>query len=97
MPAPKGLNAFRKGDIALGDNKQIDLELSEETTRLLEDYARKTGRTEEEVCEYILTEFLERQATIIQKKAEETGKPVNELFSMQFTRLLEYLANKDNS
>mgnify|MGYP000144443651 CR=1 FL=1 len=79
------------------ESRQIDLELSEEATRLLEEYARKTGRTEEEVCEYILSEFLERQAGIIQKKAEETGRPVNELFNMQFTRLLEFLANKDKS
>lgn len=79
------------------EDRHIELELNEETTRLLEEYARKTGRTEEEVCEYILSEFLERQIPIIEKKATETGRPVNELLNMQFNKLLQFINTKDNN
>lgn len=78
------------------ENKQYELELSEETAQKLEEYAEKTGRSGEEVCEFIFFEFLEKQAKIIEKKAEETGKPVNELLNMQFARILDYLASREN-
>lgn len=80
----------------MAEDKNYELELSEETARKLEEYAKKIGRTEDEVCEYIFFEFLQKQAGIIEKKAQETGKPVNELFSMQFARLLDYLASQEN-
>ncbi|MCL6635240.1 MAG: hypothetical protein K6T29_05665 [Peptococcaceae bacterium] len=77
------------------EHKNYELELSEETARKLEEYARKTGRTEDEVCEYIFFEFLQKQVGIIEKKARDTGRPVNELFSLQFARLLDYLASRE--
>ena len=80
----------------MAEDKNYELELSEETARKLEEYARKTGRTEEEICEFIFFEFLQKQAGIIEKKAQDTGVPVNELFNMQFARLLDYLAGREN-
>lgn len=76
--------------------KHYELELSEETVKKLDEYAEKTGRSGEEVCEFIFFEFLEKQAKIIEKKAEEMGKPVNELFNMQFVKILDYLASREN-
>jgi len=81
----------------MAEEKNYELELSEETARRLEQYARKTGRTEEEVCEFIFFEFLQKQAGIIEKKARDTGVPVNELFNMQFARLLEYLTDREDT
>ena len=80
----------------MDENKHYELELSEETAKKLEEFAAKTGRTGEEACEYIFDEFLEKQAKIIERKAEETGRPVNELFNMQFARLLDYLVSREN-
>lgn len=80
----------------MNEEKNYELELSEETAKKLEAVAKKIGRTEEEICQYIFFEFLEKQAKIIEKKAEETGKPVNELLNMQFDRLLDYLATKED-
>lgn len=80
----------------MDENKHYELELSEETAQKLEEFAEKTGRSGEEVCEFIFYEFLEKQAKIIEKKAVETGRPVNELFNMQFARILDYLASREN-
>ena len=75
----------------MGQNKEFVLELTEESIKMIEEYAEKSHQTEEEVVDYILFEFLERQAPIIEKRAEETGRPVNELMNRQFTRILEAL------
>lgn len=73
------------------EEKEFSLELSEQALAKLENYARKTGQSEDQVFEYILFEYLQKQARIIEKRAGETGKPVNELMSMQFERLLDLL------
>ena len=58
---------------------------------MIEDYAKFSGQSEEQVVDYILFEFLENQVSIIEKKAQELNKPVNELLNMQFVRILEGL------
>jgi predicted DNA-binding protein len=80
----------------MNEEKNYELELSEETAKKLEAVAQKTGRTEDEICQYIFFEFLEKQAKIIEKMAEDTGKPVNELLNMHFDKLLDYLATKED-
>ena len=71
-----------------------ELVLSEETEAMLAEYAGKIGRSEDEVFEYIITEFLQRQLTVIEKRARETGIPLNNLVNMQFVQLLEFLSSK---
>lgn len=73
------------------EQKDFELEFTDETVKMIEDYAKLSGQTEEQVVDYILFEFLERQVKIIEKRAQETGKPVNELLNMQFRRILEAL------
>ncbi|MCL6559243.1 MAG: hypothetical protein K6U74_10685 [Firmicutes bacterium] len=75
----------------MSSNKEYQLELNEESIKLIEDYAKKTNQTEEQVVDYILFEFLEKQAPIIEKRAQEVGRPANELMNMQFIRILEVL------
>lgn len=76
------------------EDKEFQLELSGETLAKLENYARKTGQSEDQVVEYILFEFLEKQARVIEKRSAETGKPVNELMNMQFERILDFLGTQ---
>lgn len=80
----------------MSGSKEYELELTEESIKLIEEYAKKSGKTEEEVVDYILFEFLEKQASIIEKKAKELDKPVGELMHMQFVRILEALLGQVN-
>lgn len=77
-------------------SKEYELELTEESIKLVEEYAKKSGKSEEEVVDYILFEFLEKQASIIEKKAKELDRPVGELMHMQFVRILEALLGQVN-
>lgn len=79
------------------ENKDFELDLSEETMAKLEDYASKQGSAPEDVVEYIIYEFLRNQLHIIEKRSEETGVPMKELVNMQFTRILEYLIQKEQN
>ena len=58
---------------------------------MIEDYAKLSGQSEEQVVDYILFEFLEKQVPILEKRAQELDKPVNELLNLQFKRILEGL------
>lgn len=78
----------------MSEEKEFNLELSEEAIRKLEDYAGRIGQSEEQVVEYILYEFLEKQYRIIEKRADELNRPVNELMVMQFVKILELLESK---
>lgn len=80
----------------MSGSKEYELELTEESIKLIEEYAKKSGKTEEEVVDYILFEFLEKQASIIEKKAKELDRPVGELMHMQFVRILEALLGQVN-
>ncbi|GBF33050.1 hypothetical protein DCCM_2147 [Desulfocucumis palustris] len=73
------------------EEKEYQLELPEEAVRKLEEYAKKTGQSEDQVVEYILYEFLEKQYRIIEKKAAELNKPVGELMTAQFLKILDLL------
>ncbi|MEG6520590.1 hypothetical protein [Desulfotomaculum sp. 1211_IL3151] len=75
-------------------NKELELNLSEETIKMLEEYASKKGSTPEDVAEYIIYEFLRNQIHVIEKRSEETGVPVSELVSLQFTKILLYLMDQ---
>lgn len=75
----------------MDDNKGFELELSEETMQLLENYAEKQGKSPEEIAEYIIFEFLRNQIHVIEKRSEETGESVNKLVNMQFEKILTYL------
>ncbi|AEF93812.1 hypothetical protein Desca_0936 [Desulfotomaculum nigrificans CO-1-SRB] len=76
------------------ENKEFELELSEETMQMLEEYAKKNNQTPEEVVEYIIYEFLRNQLHVIERRAEETNTPVNTLVNMQFARIVSYLNQK---
>jgi hypothetical protein len=71
-----------------------ELELNEETEAKLAEYARRIGRSEDEVFEYIITEYLQRQLKVIEKRSKETGIPLNNLVNMQFVQLLEFLSSQ---
>lgn len=83
--------------IILEENKEFELNLSDETIAKLEEYASKQGSTPEDVAEYIIYEFLRNQLHIIEKRSEETGVPVKELVNMQFGRILDYLSQKNQN
>lgn len=75
-------------------NKELELNLSEETIKMLEAYAIKKGSTPEDVAEYIIYEFLRNQIHVIERRSEETGVPVDELVSLQFAKILTYLMDQ---
>ncbi|MFZ5641955.1 MAG: hypothetical protein ACOY46_00020 [Bacillota bacterium] len=73
----------------------LEIVLSEETEQKLREYAQKIGRSEDEVFEYIITQYLQRQLRVIEKRSQDTGVPFNELLNMQFVQLLEFLSIHD--
>ncbi len=77
------------------ENQGFELELSEETITMLEDYAAKTGQSEDQIIEFIITEFLQKQLPVVQKMAEESGTSLNDLLNKQFARLLEMIVNRE--
>lgn len=78
------------------ENKEFELDLSDETMKALEEYAIAKGTTPEDVAEYIIYEFLRNQLHVIEKRAEETNTPLNDLINMQFVRILDFLKNQKN-
>ncbi|WP_031515883.1 hypothetical protein [Desulfofalx alkaliphila] len=74
----------------MGD-QGFELNITEETGQKIEQIAKKNNQTEEEVCEYILKEFLQNQLHVIEKRAKEVNEPVEKLVNMQFERLVDYL------
>ncbi|MFZ5597498.1 MAG: hypothetical protein ACOY31_10870 [Bacillota bacterium] len=75
----------------------FELELSEETEEKLREYARMVGGTEDDVFEYIITQYLNRQLKVIEKRSADTGVPFGELLNMQFVQLLEFLMRRDSN
>lgn len=80
----------------MAQNKDFELNLSEETMDKIKIFAEKTGRAEDEVVEFILFEFLRNQITMLEKRAEEVNVPVNELVTMQFNKVLDYLVSQEH-
>lgn len=75
-------------------NKELELNLSEETIKMLEEYASKKGSTPEDVAEYIIYEFLRNQIHVLERRSEETGVSVDELVNSQFAKILTSLINQ---
>lgn len=80
----------------MNESQELELNLSEETIKLLEHYAEKKGSTPEDVAEYIIYEFLRNQFHVIEKRSNETGVPVSELVNIQFAKILTFLNEKQN-
>jgi len=80
----------------VAQNKDFELNLSEETMDKIKSFAEKTGRGEDEVVEFILFEFLRNQITMLEKRAEEVDVPVNELVTLQFNKVLDYLVSQEH-
>lgn len=78
------------------ENKEFELDLSDETMKALEEYALEKGTTPEDVAEYIIYEFLRNQLHVIEKRAQETNTPLNDLINMQFVKILDFLKNQKN-
>lgn len=79
----------------MSQEQSYELELGEETQKKLQDYAAQTGQSEEQVMEYIITEFLHLQLPGLEKQSAATGKPLQELLNQQFVKLLEMLRQRD--
>ncbi len=77
------------------EGQGFELQLSEDTNKVLEEYAAQTGQSEDQIIEFIITEFLQYQLPVVQKKSEETGVPINELLNKQFAKLLEMISTKE--
>lgn len=75
----------------MDENKDFELELSDETLAKVEDYAQQNGQTGAQVIEYILKEFLHDQLHVFAKVAEQSGKPLNTILNRQFAKTLESL------
>ena len=78
----------------MSNDSDFSLEFNEKTAAMVGELARQTGRTEEQVVESIIEEYLMRQLSIIEKRSTETGTPVNDLLNMQFERLLKLLISQ---
>ena len=100
VPMPKFTlygKKYLRGVCTVAENKGYELELSDETMDKVKSFAEKTGRSEDEVVEFILFEFLRNQIHMLEKRAEEVNVPVNELVTMQFNKILEYLDSQENN
>ncbi|WP_066638227.1 hypothetical protein [Desulfolucanica intricata] len=75
----------------MDENKEFELELSDETLKKVGEYAQKSGKTEDQVIEYILKEFIQDQLHVFNKIAEKKGKTINEILNRQFKKTLESL------
>lgn len=73
---------------------QFELVLSEESGEKLRECARNTGRTEDYILELLITGYLQRQMSVIEKRSKETGVPFNDLLNMQFVQLLDFFQKK---
>ncbi|MCL0051933.1 hypothetical protein M1M92_00335 [Peptococcaceae bacterium] len=73
------------------NDSNFELEIQEDTAKLIKEHAKKTGQTEEQFVEYILSNFLQNQLHVIEKRAKELNGPLDKLLSMQFAKLVEYV------
>lgn len=72
-------------------DREIELELSDETLGIIREYGAKVNKSEEEVVGYILSEFISNQFHVIEKRAEEVNEPVEKLVDMQVAKIADYL------
>lgn len=75
----------------MDQDRELNLDLSEDVLTMIEEIGQKAGCNEEQVIEYVLREYLMYQLTVIEKRAEETGSTMNDLVNQQFARLVEFL------
>lgn len=80
----------------MSQDKEFELNFSENIRTLIEELAKKTGWSEDQVVEHVIHEYLMNQIRIIEKRAAETNTDINDLVNMQFERLLEFLLSKYN-
>ncbi|MBM7854585.1 peptidyl-tRNA hydrolase [Desulfohalotomaculum tongense] len=76
------------------NNQSFELEITDKAAELIEEYAQKTKKSQEEVIEYVLTEFLQNQLHVIERRAKETNEPINKLISTQFEKIIDSLNNQ---
>lgn len=73
----------------------FELVLTGEAEEKLAGFARKSGVPEEDIVEFIITRYLQRQIPVIEKRSRETGVSFGELLNMQFIQLLDFLIKQD--
>lgn len=73
----------------------FELVLSQEAEEKLAEFARQSGLSEEDIFEFIITRYLQKQVAVIEKRSRETGVPFGELLNMQFIKLLDFLKSQD--
>lgn len=78
----------------MAQEMEFTLEFSENTAAMVEELARRTGSTTEQVVESIIREYLMRQLPVIEKRAAETETKVSDLVNMQFERLVEFMMSR---
>ncbi|TYO94926.1 hypothetical protein [Desulfallas thermosapovorans] len=78
-------------------DKELELEFSEQTQAMIEELSRKTGQPPEVVVETIIHNHLMHQVPFIEKKAVESGKTVQEILNQQFVQLIEFMLKRDSS
>lgn len=72
----------------------FELVLTGEAEEKLAEFARQSGVPEDDIVEFIITKYLQRQIPVIEKRARETGVSFGELLNMQFIQLLDFLINQ---
>lgn len=70
-----------------------EIVLSPEAEEKLVNYARQIGRSEDDVFEFLITQYLQRQLSVLEKRSKDTGVPFNDLLNMQFVQLLDWLVS----
>ncbi|MFZ5647094.1 MAG: hypothetical protein ACOY30_05675 [Bacillota bacterium] len=72
----------------------FELVLNEEAEEKLAEFARQSGVSEDDIVEFIVTRYLNRQIPVIQKRSRETGVAFGDLLNMQFIQLLDFLKSQ---
>ena len=80
----------------MSQDKEFELNFSEQVMTMIEKLSDKTGWSEEQVVEHVIHEYLMNQMKMIEKRAAETNTEISELVNDQFERLLEFLLSKYN-
>lgn len=80
----------------MSQDKEFELNFSEQVMTMIEKLSDKTGWSEEQVVEHVIHEYLMNQMKMIEKRAAETNTEISELVNEQFERLLEFLLGKYN-
>jgi cytochrome c553 len=75
-------------------DQEMELVLSEQTIKEVQQFAAKNNQSEEEVLEFILREFISNQYHVIEKRAQEVNEPVEKLVDIQIGKIANYLATQ---